>query len=151
MVEQNPAFGPHLLVVNDNQEIVDLLQALLLEEGYQVSTSLAVLNLDRIKRINPDLIIQDLLFEGVQEKGWNFLTMIRMDPSLSKIPVILCTAAVTTVKEPEMAARLERYGVRVILKPFDIDDLLAQIREILGASYQTNIGSRLVPNGSTKT
>ncbi len=32
---------PHILVVNDTQEILDLIQALLEEDGYRVTTSLA--------------------------------------------------------------------------------------------------------------
>lgn len=124
--------GPRLLVVNDSQEIVDLLQDLLVDEGYQVFSSLAVLNLDRIRELAPALIIQDLLFEGMQEKGWNFLTMIRLDPVLAAVPVILCTAAVTTVKDPTMAAQLERLGVSVVLKPFDLEHLVNVIRTVLG-------------------
>ena len=124
---------PHILVVNDTQEIIDLLADLLAEEGYQVSTSLALLDIAKVKALAPDLIVQDLLFEGTQELGWKFLTLVRLDPELAHIPLILCTAAVRTVNEPAMAEQLDRLGVRIVLKPFLIEDLLSAITGSLTA------------------
>jgi CheY-like chemotaxis protein len=124
---------PHILVINDTQEIIDLMAELLAEEGYQVSTSLALLDIAKVKALAPDIIVQDLLFEGTQELGWKFLTLVRLDPELSRIPLILCTAAVRTVNEPEMAEQLDRLGVRIVLKPFLIEDLLSAITGSLTA------------------
>ncbi len=124
---------PHILVVNDTQEILDLLRDLLEEEGYRVTTSLALLDMGRLKALAPDVIVQDLLFEQTQELGWKFLTLSQLDPELARIPLILCTAAVRTVNEPEMAEQLDRLGVRVVLKPFLIEDLLTALREGLTA------------------
>jgi two-component system, OmpR family, response regulator VicR len=124
---------PHVLVVNDTQEIIDLMAELLEEEGYQVSTSLALLDIDKVKTLAPDIIVQDLLFEGMQETGWKFLQLVRLDPELARIPIILCTAAVRTVNEPAMAEQLDRLGVRIVLKPFLIEDLLSAITGSLTA------------------
>ncbi len=55
---------PHVLVMNDTQEILDLLRELLEEEGYRVSTSLYVLDLTKIKTLAPDVIVLDVMFEG---------------------------------------------------------------------------------------
>ena len=124
---------PHILVVNDTQEILDLLQELLEDEGYRVTTSLALLDLDKVKTLAPDVIVQDLLFEGTQELGWKFLTLVRLDPQLARIPLILCTAAVRTVNEPEMAEQLNRQGIRVVLKPFTIESLLTTLSDVRNA------------------
>jgi CheY-like chemotaxis protein len=124
---------PHILVINDTQEILDLIQELLEDEGYRVTTSLALLDISKIKTLAPDIIVQDLLFEGTQELGWKFLTLARLDPELARIPLILCTAAVRTVKEPAMAEQLDRLGVDVVLKPFVIEDLLSAITSALTA------------------
>lgn len=124
---------PHILVINDTQEILDLIQELLEEEGYQVTTSLSRLDIHKIKAFAPDVIVQDLLFEGMQEEGWKFLTLVRLDPELARIPLILCTAATRTVNDPEMAAQLDRLGIRVVLKPFNIEDLLTALSEVLTA------------------
>lgn len=125
---------PHILVVNDTQEILDLLRELLDEEGYQVSVSVETVNLTRVKALKPDLIIQDLLFSNSsQGTGWKFLTLVRLDPATARIPIILCTAAMDTVKDPDMARNLDRLGVRVVLKPFELGDLLTTIAEVLTA------------------
>ena len=124
----------HVLVVNDTQAILDLMRELLEEEGYQVSVSIQTLDLARIKALQPDLIIQDLLFaDGSQETGWHFLTMSRLDPELARIPLILCTAAMDPIKDPDMAENLNRLGVRVVLKPFNLEDLLTVVAEVLAA------------------
>ena len=122
---------PHILVINDTQEIIDLMRELLEEEGYRVSTSLEILNLDKVKAVAPDLILQDLLFEGNQEKGWKMLHLMRLDPALTRIPIELCTAAVQTVRDEGMAAQLEQLRVRVVLKPFDLELLLNAVTEAL--------------------
>lgn len=120
---------PHILIVNDTREILDLLRDLLEDEGHRVTTSMALLDLDRIKTLVPDVIMQDLRFDQNQEEGWHFLTLVRTDPELAFVPLILCTAAVRTVKDPDIAARLDQLGVRVVLKPFHIDALLAVLAE----------------------
>jgi CheY-like chemotaxis protein len=89
--------------------------------------------LTRIKDLAPDVIVQDLLFAGTQETGWKFLTLSQLDPDIAGIPLILCTAAIETVRDPAMAENLNRLGVRVLLKPFTIDDLLKIISETLEA------------------
>jgi two-component system, OmpR family, response regulator VicR len=143
---------PHILVVNDTQEILDLLQELLEDEGYRVTTSLALLGLDRVKALAPDVIVQDLLFEGTQELGWKFLTLVRLDPELARIPLILCTAAVRTVNDPEMAEHLDQQGIRVVLKPFTIEELLTTLSEVrtaqslINQATETSTGDGHVPS-----
>jgi CheY-like chemotaxis protein len=124
---------PHILIINDTQEILDLMAELLEDEGYRVTTSLALLDISKVKTLAPAIIVQDLLFEGIQETGWKFLTLVRLDPELARIPIILCTAAVRTVKDPEMAEQLDRLAVRIVLKPFLIEDLLSAIAGALTA------------------
>jgi CheY-like chemotaxis protein len=124
---------PHILIINDTQEILDLMAELLEDEGYRVTTSLALLDISKVKTLAPAIIVQDLLFEGLQETGWKFLTLVRLDPELARIPIILCTAAVRTVNDPEMAEQLDRLAVRIVLKPFLIEDLLSAIAGALTA------------------
>ena len=142
---RTPQTAPHILLVNDTQEILDLMGELLEDEGYRVTISPALLDSDTVKALAPDLIVQDLLFEQTRERGWTFLTLVRLDPELACIPLILCTAAVQTVKEPEMAERLDRLGVRVVLKPFLIEDLLSAVSGALTA--QALISSVIAATG----
>jgi CheY-like chemotaxis protein len=147
-----PGRQSHILVIDDTQEILDLLQELLEEEGYRVTTSMARLDLDTVKTLAPDVIIQDLLFEQTQELGWKFLILSQLDPELARIPLILCTAAVRTVNEPAMAEQLDRLGVRVVLKPFLIEDLLSAIagaltaQALIAEATETSTGDGHVPS-----
>jgi CheY-like chemotaxis protein len=144
---RTPQTAPHILLVNDTQEILDLMGELLEDEGYRVTISLALLNLAKVKDLAPDLIVQDLLFEQTQEQGWKFLELVRLDPELAHIPLILCTAAVQTVKEPAMAEQLDRLGVRVVLKPFLIEDLLSAIAEVLTAQALITEATEAIADG----
>ena len=46
---------------------------------------------------------------------------------------MLCTGAARTVNDEQMAEQLDRQRVRVILKPFNIDELLGVLAELLAA------------------
>jgi CheY-like chemotaxis protein len=140
----------HVLIINDTQEILSLMAELLEEEGYRVTTWLALLDMDKVKALAPDVVVQDLLFEGMQETGWKFLQLMRLDPELARIPLILCTAAVRTINEPEMAEQLDRLGVRVVLKPFLIEDLLSAISGALTAQTLIDQATDEQPSGDLR-
>jgi CheY-like chemotaxis protein len=122
----------HILVINDTVAILEFFTTLLEEEGYRVSTdgfSIEMTEmLSRIKEDKPDLIVLDfvILDEG---KGWQFLQLLKMDRETRDIPVIVCTAAAKMVEE--LQVHLDDLAVSVVLKPFDIDDLLAKIELVL--------------------
>ena len=97
---------PHVLVIDDFQEILDLLRELLEEEGYRVTTSRALPAMDSVKTLAPDIILQDLRIAGTQE-GRTFLTLSRLDPELARIPLILSTTATRTVNDRVMAEYLD--------------------------------------------
>jgi DNA-binding response OmpR family regulator len=118
-----------ILVVNDTQEILELFRLLLEEEGYEVVLAgFPIQQADEVERINPDLIILDFVF-GDQKTGWQMLQMLKMKRSTASIPVIACTAALDLVREQE--GYLVSQGVHVVFKPFDIDQLLANVKQVL--------------------
>ena len=57
------------------------------------------------------------------------LQMLRMQRSTASIPIIICTAALDLVREQE--GYLVSQGVHVVYKPFEIDDLLTNIEQLL--------------------
>ena len=125
----------HVLVMDDTPVILELLQELLEDAGYRVTTCQDRLDLLQIRALQPDMIMMDLLFAGVRETGDQFLTAARLDPELAHVPIILCTAATRVVQDAVMAEQLRQLQVRVVLKPFDIDELLAVLAEALIASH----------------
>ena len=137
-----------ILIVNDSQEILDVLRDLLEEEGYDVVVySYAIRDLEEVKRINPDLIILDFIINE-ETAGWQMLQKLKLDRETAEIPVIVCTAAAGLVRELE--GHLRAKGVSVVLKPFDIDDLLTEINQSWErASDDTaHISALLEPNGN---
>lgn len=57
--------------------------------------------------------------------------MLRMDRATREIPLVVCTAAARLAVE--LQPHLNAMNVRVVLKPFDSDRLLNEIREALAA------------------
>jgi DNA-binding response OmpR family regulator len=120
---------PHILCVNHSPEILNLLRDLLEGEGFRVSTLTAVdRDLDAIVRLQPDVITIDYMWT-TSDNEWTFLTLMTMDPRTSRIPVILCTGAVSQVME--MENHLAQLGIRVVLKPFEIEDLVHAVQAAL--------------------
>ena len=118
-----------ILVVNDTQEILELFRVLLEEEGYDVILAgFPIQVIDEIEQIKPDLIILDLVF-GEEKTGMQMLQMLKMKRSTAVIPVIVCTAALHLVREQE--GYLVSQGVHLVYKPFDIDLLITNIKQLL--------------------
>ena len=124
----------HIFVINDTIAILELFTALLEDEGYRVTTDAFSIEmvelLSRVKADRPDLLVLDFLIQD-EGKGWQFLQMLRMDRETRDIPVVVCTAAVKLVED--LQAHLDAMGVGVVLKPFDIDHLLAEIDQMWAA------------------
>lgn len=121
-----------ILVVNDTQEILELFRMLLEEEeGYDVVLSgFPIQQVKEIEHIKPDLIILDLVL-GDEKSGMQMLQMLKMQRSTAAIPVLVCTAALQIVREQE--GYLVSQGVHVVYKPFEIDDLIANVKQLLGS------------------
>ena len=122
----------HILAINQSQEVLDLFEMLLEDEGYRVTTQPFVQkDLNAVRDMAPDLIVLDYMWE-YEDTGWSFLQMLKMNPATRAIPVVLCTGSVIRVEE--LSGHLERMGVRVVIKPFDLDDLLHAVRLSLAES-----------------
>jgi DNA-binding response OmpR family regulator len=115
----------HILAVNHASEILDLVRELLEGEGYQVSTMPAVeQDITTVADLAPDLIVIDYMWSSSGNE-WTLLNLLTIDPRTHHIPVIVCTAAIRHVEE--LRGHLERIGVRIVHKPFNITDLLDAI------------------------
>jgi DNA-binding response OmpR family regulator len=137
--------GAHILVLNDVAEILDLFEAILSEEGYRVSRGTMVLgalgeSFRQVKETEPDLLIADFLF-GHDPLGWQLIQMLKMDAATAALPVVVCSAAAKQVEE--IGAHLDEMGIGVVLKPFDVDTLLAEVSRVLArANHSGDADSR---------
>jgi DNA-binding response OmpR family regulator len=133
--EGEGVMATRILVINDTQEILELFDELLREEGYDVVLySQAIQDMREVERLQPDLIIIDYIF-GVEKVGWQMVQKLRMRRSTAKIPLIVCTAAVREIREIE--GFLHMKAISLVPKPFDIEDLLEAIRTSLRVAGDT--------------
>jgi CheY-like chemotaxis protein len=121
----------NILVLNDSQEILELLREILQGEGgYKVTTSTyKAETVDEIKQLKPDLIVSDYRF-GDEAAGMELLQKLQLDREASRIPVIICSAALKELKE--MEGHLKAKGIDILYKPFDIDELLRLVSHKFG-------------------
>jgi CheY-like chemotaxis protein len=119
----------HIVAINHAPEVLALLNDLLTEEGYRVTTRS---HLDRdmqdLRDLAPDLIMIDYMWPR-DDDNWALLQLIRLDPQLTTVPIILCTGAV--VETRSMAEHLAQMQIHVVWKPFDLDQLLKAITTAL--------------------
>ena len=128
-LERGITVTTRIMVINDTQEILELFREILTDEGYDVYLySYGIQDLAEVEQINPDLIILDHIIGG-EAVGWQMLQKLKMRRSTAGIPVIVCTAAVKAVQEMEGYMRAKNVGL--VLKPFDIDDLLLAVKTAL--------------------
>ena len=117
--------GKRILVVNDTQEILELLRAILEDEGYEVVLYSSTFDdLAEVKRFAPDLIILDFII-GDENYGWQLLQKLKLDRETATIPVVVCSAALHLLRELE--GHLQAKSIGIVPKPFDIDDLLRAV------------------------
>jgi CheY-like chemotaxis protein len=126
----NDATRAHILVCDDDHALRTVFRELLIDEGYQVTVQASLCSdLDEVARLGPDLIVLDLIFNG-HPSGFEFLRQLKNDPATKSIPVLICTAAAGLTEE--VLGHLTTWECASVTKPFDLDDLIATVRECLG-------------------
>jgi DNA-binding response OmpR family regulator len=125
--------GKQILVIDDKSELLHLMRRVLEDEDYQVS----ILQDGRdaftqVKAQLPDLLILDLKLGDVS--GQDVLKQLKQDAVTAEIPVIVYTAAVLEAEEVTGLVNSDpaRYlSVRVVQKPFELEDLLVLVENLL--------------------
>lgn len=124
----------HILIIDDDIHINEMLEEVLIQEGYQVSHAYsgteALLFLANEK---PDLILLDLMLPG--------LTGEEVLPQIEKIPVIVMSAK---VEVKDKVALLPNGAEDYITKPFEIEELLARIVVQLRKSTRLDSSEKLM-------
>ena len=126
-----PERRPRISVINDNAEFLDLMSAILDEDaGYDVSLFKGeFVEISELASSDPDLIIVDLLLGGAS--GWEIVTLSRADERLAAVPIVVCSADVTALRDRE--SDLERIGnVHMLAKPFAIDEITELVERLIG-------------------
>ncbi len=121
--------GPLIAVVDDDAVLRDLLHELLTDEGYATLLLAETAGLvEAFRQTPPALVILDIRLED-RSAGWRVLEALRQDAVTGQVPIIVCSADRRCLED--RAAYLTALGCVVLAKPFDLDDLLHQVRACL--------------------
>lgn len=118
---------PRLLVVDDNPANLEIMEARLARQGYEVITAR---NGDEAlitaRAQTPDLILLDVMMPG--KDGIQVCRELKADPDLPFMPVILVTAK---ADPDDIVAGLDAGSDEYVVKPVDHAALIARVRSIL--------------------
>ncbi|WP_416896514.1 MAG: response regulator [Minwuia sp.] len=115
---------PHILIVDDDREIRDLLARFLVRHDFRVDTAADGREMDKVLAGGRfDLIVLDLMMPG--EDGLAICKRLRNDTS---IPIVMLTAL---GEEADRIVGLEIGADDYLPKPFNPRELLARVRAVL--------------------
>ena len=115
-----------ILVVDDEDDILQFLELVLREKGYEVVTAASGQEaLTRAQIEKPDLVLLDIMMP--QMDGWEVLKLLRVDEGTSDIPVAMLSAR---TEAKDRVQGLQEGAVDYICKPFALQELLEKIGTI---------------------
>ncbi len=114
-----------ICIVEDDESIGDfLVQALAQETPYEVVwISDALRAVELVKVLKPSLLLLDFLLPGIN--GIELYERLHAIPELEQTPAILLTASFPP------RDRMRKLGLPLLQKPFDLDELLLAIQQLL--------------------
>jgi two-component system response regulator MprA len=116
-----------ILIIEDDKAIVRVLERSLVYEGYEVDTALnGERGLELAQEKTPDLIVLDLMLPGMD--GFEVTEKIRKD---SNLPIMMLTARGGL---DDRVQGLDSGADDYMVKPFELEELLARIRSLLRRS-----------------
>jgi two-component system alkaline phosphatase synthesis response regulator PhoP len=117
----------HILVVDDEEDILELVRYNLVKEGYRVTTVASGEEaLKSARSAQSDVILLDLMLPGVD--GLEVCRLLKHDPKTQHIPIIMLSAK---GEEADIVTGLELGAADYISKPFSPRVLVARLRAVL--------------------
>jgi len=113
-----------ILVADDDAGIVDAMQILLEDEGYEVMTAMDGDSILRQYGNKPDLVFLDIWMSGIN--GSTVCEKLKADEATKDVPIIMFSANRDTA---EIAMQCGADGF--LSKPFEIKDLLDIVKKYL--------------------
>jgi DNA-binding response OmpR family regulator len=118
----------HILCIEDEAEMIELMRLILSRKGYQVSGAAGGQEgLDKMRKETPDLVLLDLMMPDMG--GWEVYQQMKADEKLKEIPVIVVTAKAQSIDKVLglYIAKVEDY----IAKPFGPTELIESVERVL--------------------
>lgn len=115
---------PHILVVEDDQDIREDLAFLLRRQGFEVTTAANGLDaLEQVRTDKPCVILLDLMMPVMD--GWQFRTRQLAEPSIAAVPVIVISGVADRTRHP-----CELNAAAMLAKPIQMERLLAAVKRV---------------------
>ena len=119
-----------ILVVDDEIDLVKAIQIRLKGANYEVVVAYdGEKGLEKAKQYKPDLIILDIMMPKMT--GNDVAAVLKMDKELSRIPIIFLTCLADGIVDKPSGDTI--VGSRFMAKPFDTEELLSAIDEVIRA------------------
>jgi two-component system alkaline phosphatase synthesis response regulator PhoP len=117
-----------IMVVDDEENLLELVKAILEVEGYDVVTASDGKEcLEKLKANKPDLILLDMMMPGMS--GRETCERIRKDPKTKNLKVAFVTVAKFSEVGKDILKKLN--AVDYITKPFDNKDLVKRVKKLV--------------------
>lgn len=124
---QNMETMPHVLIIEDEEDILALIHYSFIRNGYQADlTTSGEEGLAMAQELKPDLILLDLMLPGLD--GLEICRRLKNDKETQSIPVIMLTAK---GEEQDIIKGLEMGADDYVTKPFSPRVLIARVRAVL--------------------
>jgi DNA-binding response OmpR family regulator len=114
-----------IIVIEDDNDILDLMQYILEDEGYQVLPSSRTEPLATVLEHRPNLVLLDDRLPD--EFGHQFCARLKANPETASIPVILVSAT-RNLHQVAIDCKADGY----LTKPFDLHELVNLVKEYAG-------------------
>jgi len=130
---------PLIIVINDDVALMDLIQTVLTEAGYWAVVHTPATELHALVcQDRPALVILNVEFTAPQP-GWRLLERLALDPATRAVPVLVCSAERTFLREK--TPRLRALNYEVLEKPFALPELLAKVLAMIGPAPRALVAS----------
>jgi len=130
--------GKRILIVDDEEDLCEILQYNLSNEGYLTETAHSAEEALKKPLGNIDLILLDVMMGAMS--GFKFADKLRKELNLD-IPVIFLTAKDT---ENDILTGFSLGADDYISKPFSVNELIARVKAVLKRSYADKISNRSI-------
>jgi DNA-binding response OmpR family regulator len=112
--------GTRVLVIDDEPEITEIVEAFLTEAGYNVAAeNSAQKAVTKVKEFRPDVILLDIMMPGMD--GYDVCQQIKGHPEFAHVPIIFLTGK---DRADDMGRSFKVGGDMFIKKPFSCERLL---------------------------
>ena len=112
-----------VVLVQDNKDILDIMDHVLEEEGFDVTASLTTEPIDKIDQIEPDVVIVDDHIKG-KKRGSQVIKELKSDPETEDVSAVLTSTSNNLPQQAE-ECKADDY----IEKPFDIDHMIEVVKK----------------------